>query len=78
MILYHGSDVIVEKPLYGFGKKNNDYGQGFYCSPDIELAREWACKSLKGGILNVYRFETDGMNILRLDERNVLEWMAVL
>lgn len=78
MILYHGSDVIVEKPLYGYGKRNNDYGQGFYCSADIELAREWACKSLKGGFLNVYRFDTDGMNTLRLDERNVLEWIAVL
>ena len=78
MVLYHGSDVIVEKPLYGYGKKNNDYGQGFYCSADIEIARVWACKSLKGGFLNVYRFDADGMNTLRLDERNVLEWIAVL
>lgn len=28
--LYHGSDYIVKKPLYGFGKSDNDYGRGFY------------------------------------------------
>lgn len=29
-ILYHGSDVILKKPLYGVGKEDNDYGSGFY------------------------------------------------
>ena len=40
--LYHGSDVIVGQPEYGKGKLNNDYGRGFYCTEDINLAREWA------------------------------------
>ena len=39
MKLYHGSTVIVSKPLYGHGKPYNDYGQGFYCTEDPELAR---------------------------------------
>ena len=30
MILYHGSNHIIDKPLYGAGKKYNDYGIGFY------------------------------------------------
>ncbi|MDY6104878.1 MAG: DUF3990 domain-containing protein, partial [Acetatifactor sp.] len=29
MLLYHGSQFIIEKPEFGKGKKNNDYGQGF-------------------------------------------------
>ena len=37
--LYHGSDVIVGQPEYGKGKLNNDYGRGFYCTEDINLAR---------------------------------------
>ena len=37
-ILYHGSQVIVEKPEYGKGARNNDYGKGFYCTEEIELA----------------------------------------
>ena len=78
MIVYHGSDVIVEKPQFGFGKKTNDYGQGFYCTDDIELAKEWACKDLSGGFLNIYSLDIAGLNILRLDERNTLEWLALL
>lgn len=38
-ILYHGSDVILKKPLYGVGKEDNDYGSGFYTTEDIEKAR---------------------------------------
>lgn len=39
MILYHGSNHIIDKPLYGAGKKHNDYGIGFYCTENIELAK---------------------------------------
>lgn len=37
VILYHGSTNIVE-PRYGEGAKDNDYGMGFYCTEDIEMA----------------------------------------
>lgn len=30
LTLYHGSKTIVDKPRFGFGSKDNDYGQGFY------------------------------------------------
>ena len=30
--IYHGSDKIIEQPFFGEGKKNNDYGLGFYIS----------------------------------------------
>ena len=43
MTIYHGSTEIVNSPLYGKGKVYNDYGQGFYCTEEIELAKEWAC-----------------------------------
>ena len=41
--LFHGSDHIVEHPTRTGGKIHNDFGQGFYCTTDLELAREWAC-----------------------------------
>ena len=41
IIIYHGSQQIVEKPRFGIGKKYNDYGQGFYCTENIELAKEF-------------------------------------
>ena len=45
--LYHGSDHIVEKPVFGEGKSYNDYGRGFYCTEHVELAYyQWlSCRS---------------------------------
>ena len=40
MTLYHGSENIIEAPEFGKGARNNDYGKGFYCTENIELARE--------------------------------------
>ena len=39
LILYHGSSEIIEKPIFGKGKAYNDYGRGFYCTENFELAR---------------------------------------
>ena len=36
--LYHGSPERVEQPLLAKGKLTNDYGQGFYCTENVELA----------------------------------------
>ena len=40
--IYHGSNQIIETPAYGKGKRNNDFGLGFYCTESNELAKEWA------------------------------------
>lgn len=45
MIIYHGSKNIIEKPEFGKGNKKNDYGLGFYCTENVELAKEWACSN---------------------------------
>ena len=39
--IYHGSPNIVTT-VFGEGKAYNDYGQGFYCTENLELAKEWA------------------------------------
>ena len=39
--IYHGSEQIVEVPTFGKGKKNNDFGLGFYCTESDDLAKEW-------------------------------------
>ena len=51
-ILYHGSEFLIEKPEFGKGARHNDYGRGFYCTENIELAREWACAKQKNGYVN--------------------------
>jgi len=78
--LYHGSENVIEKPQLGLGKKNNDYGQGFYCTEHIELAKEWACATEKSGYANEYELDMTDLSVLNLSlkEYNVLNWLAIL
>ena len=80
MTLYHGSLDIIEKPEFGKGKTHNDYGSGFYCTENIELAKEWACTEGQDGYANQYQIETKGLRILNLSEENytILHWLALL
>lgn len=81
MVLYHGSDKIVEKPKYGYGKDTNDYGIGFYLTEDLEIAKEWASgDDRKEGYVNKYKIDESKLNILDLDqvEDKVLKWIALL
>lgn len=79
-ILYHGSPGIVENPVLGKGKAYNDYGRGFYCTENLELAKEWACTEGIDGYANQYELETDGLKILHLSsgEYTILHWLALL
>jgi len=80
MIHYHGSQQIIEEPKFGVGKKYNDYGQGFYCTENIELAKEWACPVKNDGYSNKYVLHLDGMNVMHLTKGkfNILNWLAIL
>lgn len=80
MILYHGSQRIIETPLYGFGSKENDYGLGFYCTESNELAKEWACPTVQSGFSNKYDLDVSGLNVLYLNSEgyHILNWIAIL
>ena len=78
--LYHGSERKIEKPVFGEGKRNNDYGLGFYCTENLALAKEWAVAPQRDGYVNKYLLDTEYLKILNLDGPNysVLNWIAVL
>ena len=80
MLVYHGSDHIIEKPAYNGSKRTNDYGYGFYTTESIELAKEWACSDQRNGFANIYEFNPEGLSMLRLNspEYNILNWLAIL
>lgn len=80
LILYHGSTNIVKQPKFGYGNSHNDYGLGFYCTEESELAKEWACSEESDGYTNQYEFATEGLSVLSLTEGeyNILHWLAVL
>ena len=46
-IIYHGSDHILSKPKFGYGKTYNDYGVGFYCTENPNMAKEWGFRCSK-------------------------------
>ena len=78
--VYHGSEKIIEVPEFGAGKKNNDFGLGFYCTESEALAKEWAVSSLRNGFANRYTLDTEYLNILNLNgsDYTILNWIAVL
>ena len=80
-IIYHGSEAIVEKPEHLKGNIHNDYGLGFYCCSNKELAKEWAAKKTGHGYINRYRIRDDRIKILDLTKppyNDVLNWIALL
>ena len=80
LTLFHGSEQIIEKPDIALGKPNNDYGRGFYCTDDPELAGEWACKRGNDGFVNKYTIDAADLRMLDLEdgEHMVLNWIALL
>lgn len=78
--LFHGSVDRIVSPKFGFGKRNNDYGLGFYCTEVEELAKEWAVAKDHDGWANHYEIDENGLDILNLGDRKycVLHWLAVL
>lgn len=78
--LYHGSPNIIEKPLFGYGKPYNDYGLGFYCTDNPEMAKEWGVSKDRDGYVNCYEINCDGLQILDLNAQEycILHWLAVL
>ena len=77
--IYHGSPSIVT-PVFGGGKTYNDYGQGFYCTENLELAKEWACAQDSDGYANQYILNTENLKVLDLNgpQYNILNWLAIL
>ena len=81
MIIYHGSKDIIERPEFGKGNRKNDYGLGFYCTENVELAKEWACSNNEtNGYANQYEIDLSNYKVLDLREEkySILNWMALL
>lgn len=80
MELWHGSTHVVKHPLFGYGKMNNDYGRGFYCTEHKELAKEWSCVNGRSGFANHYELDLEVLHILNLNSNqySVLNWLAIL
>lgn len=64
MRVFHGSTTIVESPLVNAGRRNLDFGQGFYVTDLEEQAISWAQQPLNAGkpkFLNIYELDLQGV-----------------
>lgn len=80
IVLYHGSSHIINTPVWGEGNPFNDYGLGFYCTKEEELAKEWACSMETDGFANKYKIDMSELLTLNLSggEYHILNWLAIL
>lgn len=78
--IYHGSAQIVRRPVFGFGKTENDYGRGFYCTEIEDMAKEWSTGEDHDGFANHYVIDTKGLSVLDLNgpEVTILHWLSIL
>ncbi len=80
MSLYHGSPNIVGRPSIGLGSRDRDFGPGFYCTVNSDVAAEWACPAGAPGFVNRYTLDTAGLKILdlRRTASPVMNWLSLL
>ncbi len=62
MILYHTSDREIRHPDIHHGRKNADFGWGFYLTPDREFTYRWATDN---AVVNVYELDESGLDSFR-------------
>ena len=61
-------------------KAYNDYGFDFYCTKDIEMAKEWGCGEQHDRYANIYEIDATGLKILNLNTSDftILHWLTIL
>ena len=60
MILYHTSDREIVYPDIHHGRKNADFGWGFYLTPDREFTYRWARDN---AVVNEYELDEHGLDM---------------
>ena len=53
MILYHGSNMLVQNPEVRKTVYTKDFSWGFYCTNNYEQAERWSIKGHRAGVVNV-------------------------
>ena len=73
MILYHTTNQEIRKPDIHHGRKNADFGWGFYLTPDREFACRWAKDE---AIVNIYELDLDDLSVHRFSRSP--EWFEYI
>lgn len=66
MLLYHTGYQEIREPDVHFGRKNADFGQGFYLTGDEEFSRRWAKRRKNADpCINSYELDLAGLSVHR-------------
>ena len=82
-ILYHGSYISVPAPLAGVGRRELDFGPGFYVTSIRDQAERWArrvcvIRAVDTPLLSIYEFDETALpaNVRRLRlEHYDMKWL---
>ena len=74
MRLYHTGPEIIKEPDITIGRKNADFGQGFYLTDDLDFTRRWARKQTP--YVNIYELDEDDL-VIRRFSRNT-DWFRYI
>ena len=75
MILYHGSNDIVEYPEIRKARFNKDFYYGFYCTKYPKQAERWATRYGKKGYINKYDYTPKSDLNYMIFEKMTEEWL---
>ncbi|MCR4657282.1 MAG: DUF3990 domain-containing protein [Lachnospiraceae bacterium] len=73
MILFHTSDREIKNPDIHHGRKNADFGWGFYLTPDRDFTYRWAREN---AVVNTYEFDETGLLVHRFSRST--EWFEYI
>lgn len=73
MKLYHTSQTEIRIPDIHLGRKNADFGPGFYLTPDLDFAFRWGPE---GAVINEYELDLSGLRVHSF--RRTVEWFEYI
>ena len=73
--IYHGSNVIVERPRIMIHGHYKDFGYGFYCTKLEKQAKRWALTKRWESIVNSYFYTQDDNLKMRSFEHMTEDWL---
>ena len=73
MKLYHTGPREIRDPDIYRGRKNADFGQGFYLTPDMDFAMRWAGAD---AVVNEYELDESGLEIHRFSRDE--DWFSYI
>ncbi len=73
MKLYHTSKTEIRNPDIHHGRRNADFGWGFYLTPDLDFARR---RGQENAVINEYEFSLDDLNVYRFERSE--DWFSYI